>query len=103
MQNQDIIINDMCICTGNEEMQIPLTDKHVRQTTIILRKFIGTPVVTANVTSPNSNGTMFSLWNVTIVDLPSQTLFKFSAANVQIGIPSDFEYFVSYTITGKIK
>ena len=103
MQNPDIIINDMCICTGREEMQIPTGVTHVRQLTISLRKFIGIPVVTATVESPDSNGTMFCLWNINIVDQPNQTSIKFSAANVLFRQPSDFKYFVSYYVTGKIK
>ena len=102
MQNEDIIIKDMRICTGYVEMVIPAGGSHVRQVEVRLPIFIGTPVVTANVTSPDSNGSMFSLWNVKINHLAGQTQIMFSAANVQIGVPSNFTYFVSYVVTGKI-
>jgi len=102
MQNPDILIKDMCICTGTVEMVIPAGGNHARQAEIRLRKFIGKPSVTASIASPDSNGTMFSLWSNQINDLSGQTQIVFSAANVQIGLPSDFKYYLSYVVTGKI-
>lgn len=102
-QNHDIIINDMCICAGTVKMVIPEGGAHVRQADVRLRKFISTPTVTASISSMDSNGTMFSLWSNQINDLGSETQIMFTAANVEIGKPSSFTYFVSYVVIGKIR
>ena len=102
MNNKDIIIGNMCICTGSVHMDIPAGGKHVRQVTIFLRNFTNTPSVTASVVSSNGNGTIFGLYNVTIVGSLGQTEIKFTATNVQSGVPSDFDYRCSYVVTGEI-
>ena len=102
-RHHDIIIGDMCICAGTVQMIIPEGGSHVRQADVRLRKFIGTPTVTASISSPDSNGTMFSLWSNQINDLGSETQIVFSAANVEIGKRSHFTYFVSYVVIGRIR
>jgi hypothetical protein len=103
MQNPDIIIQEMCICTGTVTMIVPPGGKHVRQVDVRIRSFIGTPTVVASIESPDSNGTVFCLWSTVINNLGTETQIVFSATNAQVGQPSDFTYNLSYIATGKIK
>jgi len=104
MQNQEILIGKMSINSGVGQMVIPAGGSHVRQFEMRLpHLFNVNPVVTASISSPDSNGSMFSLWSVQINNLGNETQIIFSAANVQIGTPSNFTYFVSYVIIGQNK
>ena len=103
MNKPDIIIGDMCICTGTIDMVIPDGGSADRQATLRIRKFYDTPVVVASITSPDSNGTMFCLISVKISEVEGDTQIDFWAANVEIGTDSDFKYVLSYNVTGKIK
>jgi hypothetical protein len=94
------IVNNLLVY-GRALMIIPQGGKHVRQAAVYIpATFNGTPSVTATVYSPESPGTMFSLYNVKVNDLGYQTQLAFSAANVQIGVPSDNTFICNYVVTG---
>jgi hypothetical protein len=96
-----VSIGNNLLVYGRALMIIPQGGKHVRQVAVYIpATFNGTPSVTATVYSPESPGTMFSLYNVKINDLGYQTQVAFSAANVQIGLPSDYTFICNYVVTG---
>lgn len=81
-------------------MIIPAGGAHVRQAEIQLPGFTQPPAITATVFSPQSPGTAFVIYNITVVHNPQQTLIKFSATNVQSGVPSDLPFWCSYIVNG---
>ena len=98
---QVVSIGNNLLVYGRAIMIIPQGGKHVRQVAVYIpATFNGTPSVTATVYSPESPGTMFSLYNVKVNDLGYQTQVAFSAANVQIGVPSDYTFICNYVVTG---
>ena len=98
---QVISIGSNLVVYGRAQMIIPQGGKHVRQVAVYIPAlFNGTPSVTATVYSPQSPGTMFSLYNIQINDLGAQTQVAFSAANVQIGVPSDYTFVCDYVVSG---
>ena len=98
---QVVSIGNNLLVYGRALMIIPQGGKHVRQVAVYIpATFNGTPSVTATVYSPESPGTMFSLYNVKVNDLGYQTQVAFSAANVQIGLPSDYTFICNYVVTG---
>src|SRR6516165_2843571 len=98
---QVISIGSNLVVYGRAQMIIPQGGKHVRQVAVYIPAlFNGTPSVTATVYSPQSPGTMFSLYNIQVNDLGGQTQVAFSAANVQIGTPSDYSFVCDYVVNG---
>jgi hypothetical protein len=98
---QVVSLGNNLLVYGRAVMIIPQGGKHVRQVAVYIpATFNGTPSVTATVYSPESPGTMFSLYNVKVNDLGYQTQVAFSAANVQIGVPSDYTFICNYVVTG---
>ena len=98
---QVVSIGNNLLVYGRALMIIPQGGKHIRQVAVYIPvTFNGTPSVTAPVYSPESPGTMFSLYNVKVNDLGYQTQVAFSAANVQIGVPSDYTFICNYVVTG---
>ena len=96
-----VSIGNNLLVYGRALMIIPQGGKHVRQVAVFIpATFNGTPSVTATVYSPESPGTMFSLYNVKVNDLGYQTQVAFSAANIQIGVPSDYRFICNYVVTG---
>jgi hypothetical protein len=86
---------------GTVPMIIPQGGAHTRQAEIFIpAKFNGEPSITATVYSTQSPGTMFAICNIKVNDLGSQTQVAFSAANVQIAIPSSYSFVCNYVITG---
>jgi hypothetical protein len=101
VQPQVMAIGSNLVVYGRAQMAIPSGGKHVRQAAVYLPAlFNGTPSVTATVYSPQSPGTMFSLDNIQINDLGTQTQVAFSAANVQVGTPSDYTFVCDYVVSG---
>jgi hypothetical protein len=98
---QVVSIGNNLLVYGRALMIIPQGGKHVRQVAVYIpATFNGTPSVTATVYSPESPGTMFSLYNVKVNDLGYQTQVAFSSANVQIGTPSDLTFVCDYVVSG---
>jgi hypothetical protein len=98
---QVVSIGSNLVVYGRAQMIIPQGGKHVRQVAVYIPAlFNGTPSVTATVYSPQSPGTMFALYNIQINDLGTQTQVAFSAANVQIGTPSDLTFVCDYVVSG---
>jgi hypothetical protein len=98
---QVVSIGNNLLVYGRALMIIPQGGKHVRQVAVYIpATFNGAPSVTATVYSPESPGTMFSLYNVKVNDLGYQTQIAFSAANAQIGVPSDYTFICNYVVTG---
>jgi hypothetical protein len=96
-----VSIGNNLLVYGRALMIIPQGGKHVRQVAVYIpATFNGTPSVNATVYSPESPGTMFSLYNVKVNDLGYQTQVAFSAANIQIGVPSDYTFICNYVVTG---
>ena len=90
------------ICWGIVELFIPEGGAHARQGYLYLPKFAETPSVTTTIYSDESSGQMFSVWNLTFDDGdPSTTLCKVSAANVEIGVPSQLKYLCHFHAIGK--
>lgn len=101
-QRYTVTVNGITIIAETLEMGIPAGGKHVRQAAVFLPRFKSEPVVTATVHSKDSNGTMFSIWNITYLDTGHSNELKFSAANVQIGQHSDYQYLCSFTAVGEL-
>ena len=98
---QVISIGSNLVIYGRAQMIIPQGGKHVRQVAVYIpAQFNGTPSVTATVYSPQSPGTMFSLYNIQFNELGGQTQVVFSAANVQIGTASDYTFVCDYVVSG---
>jgi len=98
---QVISIGSNLVVYGRAQMIIPQGGKHVRQVAVYIPAlFNGTPSVTATVYSPQSPGTMFSLYNIQVNELGGQTQVAFSAANVQVGTPSDYTFVCDYVVSG---
>jgi hypothetical protein len=98
---QVVPLGNNLLVYGRAVMITPQVAKHVRQVAVYIpATFNGTPSVTATVYSPESPGTMFSLYNVKVNDLGYQTQVAFSAANVQIGVHSDYTFICNYVVTG---
>jgi hypothetical protein len=98
---QVISIGSNLVIYGRAQMIIPQGGKHVRQVAVYIpAQFNGTPSVTATVYSPQSPGTMFSLYNIQVNELGGQTQVAFSAANVQVGTPSDYTFVCDYVVSG---
>ena len=94
-------IGNTLLVYGTVPMIIPQGGAHTRQAEIFIPvKFNGEPTVTATVYSKQSPGTMFAIFNIKVNDLGSQTQVAFSAANVQIAIPSIYPFLCNYVITG---
>ncbi len=85
---------------GTVAMAIPVGGKHVRQVEITLPSFSAPPATTATVQSPQSPGEAFVIYNITVVQDSTQTVIKFSATNVEPGVPSDLPYLCSYVVVG---
>jgi hypothetical protein len=86
---------------GTVAMAIPAGGNHVRQVEITLPPFSAAPAITATVQSPQSPGEAFVIYNITLVQDPTQTIIKFSATNVETGVPSDLPYLCSYVVVGQ--
>jgi hypothetical protein len=100
--NPDIVIGKMCICSGTIFMDID-DGTAVRQVIKTgIHPFKSTPVVTATIFSPESQGTMFCIFDITTVLTAGATEIKVTAANTDTGTPSKYKYFCSYTIIGRI-
>jgi hypothetical protein len=98
---QVVALGNNLLVYGRAVMITPQGGKQVRQVAVYIpATFNGTPSVTATVYSPESPGTMFSLYNVKVNDLGYQTQVVFSAANVQIGVHSDYTFICNYLVTG---
>ncbi len=85
---------------GTVAMAIPAGGGHVRQVEITLPPFSALPATTATVQSPQSYGEAFVIYNITVVQDPTQTVIKFSATNVETGVASVLPYVCSYVVAG---
>jgi hypothetical protein len=85
---------------GTVAMAIPAGGNHVRQIEITLPPFSALPAITATVQSPQSDGEAFVIFNIAVVQDPTQTIIKFSAANVETGVASVLPYLCSYVVVG---
>ena len=86
---------------GTEPMVIPEGGKHARVCSLFLSPLPKNNAVTATVFSTDSNGTMFAIWSIKKIYEKDYTQIAFHAANVQIGLPSDFEYFIEWQVMAK--
>jgi len=97
-----VSLGDALCVYGTVRMDIPSGGKHARQTQVLIpAKFKGEPTVTATVYSKESPGTMFTIYNIQINDLGQQTQVAFSAANVEIGAESDYQFVCDYVVIGE--
>ena len=86
---------------GTERMVVPEGGKHVRVCSLFVPPLPKSNAVTATVFSSDSNGTMFAIWSIKKIYEKDFTQIAFHAANVQIGCPSDFEYFIEWQVMAK--
>jgi hypothetical protein len=71
---------------GTVEMTIPAGGAAVRQVTFFIpQQFAARPTVTLTVYPVNGNGTMFVIYDVTVVNNGNQTEIKVTAQNTELG------------------
>lgn len=92
------------LCVGTNKM-VPGQNggNHVRQVEIRLPPMQLDPVATVTVVPEQGVGTVFGIYSLKFgyVNNKTETQVVVHAANVESGVPSDFDFFCCYVIVGK--